>query len=347
MSNTVKILVVSNMYPSIEKAYSGIFVKNQYEKTKELLHRDKIDIFFLRRSYTSRIGSVFKYIKTGFKFIPHLFKRYDVVHLHFFFPLILLVWFYKICHPNTKLIVTFHGSDINLLVTDRNKKYFRFFAKKIDFTIPVGQQVSKNIKTKLHLKTGKILPVGINDAIFYHDPQLIKKYDLIFVGSFLKIKGVDILYDIVKQSNKSIRFCIVGKGLEYEKMFRDLQNQGYQNISLKIDQSQNQLRVLYNQSRFLILPSRSEGFPTVTLEAMYCGTPVLTSDIPQFKEQITAGYNGFMFPIKNISVIIELIEQKLKIPEVDYAKLKLAALESHKQYALTNVCHELIKIYKS
>ena len=31
-----RILIVSNMYPSAEKPYSGVFVKNQYECLKAL-----------------------------------------------------------------------------------------------------------------------------------------------------------------------------------------------------------------------------------------------------------------------------------------------------------------------
>ena len=172
-----------------------------------------------------------------------------------------------------------------------------------------------------------------------------KKFDFIFVGSFIKIKGVDVLYRAIENSPMSIKFCVVGKGQPYEDMFNSLIAKGY-NITLKIDQSHDQLRVLYNQSRFLFLPSRSEGFPTVTLEAMYCGTPVLTSDIPQFKEQVVDGQNGFTVNIENESILPDFLQDKLRISNEDYLKLQNESLNSFKDLSLTKVCNQLLKIYR-
>jgi len=341
-----KILIVTNMYPSVQKKYAGIFVKNQYEKLKELAENDVvIDIFFMRRTFTSKAGSVLKYITTFFRFIPNYFKKYDVIHLHYFFPLILFVWLYKLFYPKTKLLVTFHGSDINTQVNESNKKTLSFFARKIDYSIPVGKEIQKKIKEKLSLTKGEVLPVGINDKMFYHMPEVQKKYDFIYVGSFFHIKGIDVLFETLEKLDKSIVFCVVGKGQPYEDKIKTLIEKGY-NITLKIDQSHDQLRVLYNQSKFLFSPSRSEGFPTVTLEAMYCGTPVLTSDIPQFKEQVVEGFNGYTFSLENKDSIPAFLNEQLK-PTKDYSKLKEGSLNSFKELSLTKVCSRLLKIYSN
>lgn len=339
-----KILIVTNMYPSTQKKYAGIFVKNQYEKLKELATSEVcIDIFFMRRTFTSKAGSVLKYITTFFKFIPNYFKKYDVIHLHYFFPLILFVWGYKLCHPKTKLLVTFHGSDINSQVNNKNKNIFKFFAKKIDYSIPVGIEIQKKIKDKLNLTLSEVLPVGINDKVFYHMPEVKKKYDFIYVGSFFQVKGVDILYDTLEKLDKSVAFCVVGKGQPYENHIKSLIEKGH-NITLKIDQSHDQLRSLYNESRFLFSPSRSEGFPTVTLESMYCGTPILTSNIPQFKEQVREGVNGYTFALENKDSIPAFLMKQLE-PTIDYSKLKEGSLNSFKELSLTKVCSRLLKIY--
>ena len=59
------------MYPSKQKPYSGIFVKNQYEALLSALSsKDKIDIYAMPRKYSSKIGSVLKYFRAFFKFIP-------------------------------------------------------------------------------------------------------------------------------------------------------------------------------------------------------------------------------------------------------------------------------------
>ena len=112
------------------------------------------------------------------------------------------------------------------------------------------------------------------------------------------------MYNLILKLDKKTAICVVGKGAEFEVKFQELINRGYKNISLKIDQRQNELRKLYNQSKYLILLSRSEGFPTVSIESMYCGTPVIASNIPQFKEQITHGKNGYICSTENMGKII-------------------------------------------
>lgn len=334
------------MYPSIQKKYGGIFVKNQYEELlRQISEDEKLEIFYMQRSLTNVFGTIIKYLKAFFSFIPYLFKSYNTIHLHYFYPLILLVWIYKIFHPKTKLIVTFHGSDINAQVTKNNQWFFRILAKKIDFTIPVGEEVAKNVAKKLKLSIGQILPVGINENNFYQTTPTIKKYDFIFVGSFFYVKGIDILIETIKSLPKDIKFCIVGKGEQYEIILKELINEGF-SLVIKVDQSQSELRVLYNESRFLFMPSRSEGFPTVTLEAMYCGIPVITSKIPQFVEQVSQGENGFMIETDHIPTLTKELLRIKNISDLEYKKLSNNALKSFKYLSLSLVCKEILEIYR-
>jgi glycosyltransferase involved in cell wall biosynthesis len=51
---------------------------------------------------------------------------------------------------------------------------------------------------------------------------------------------------------------------------------------------------LYNAADCLVLPSRSEGFPTVIGEAMACGTPVLASRVGGVAELVVDGLTGWL-----------------------------------------------------
>ena len=53
---------------------------------------------------------------------------------------------------------------------------------------------------------------------------------------------------------------------------------------------------LYSLAECLLLPSRSEGFPTVVGEALCCGTPVLASRVGGVSELVTDGETGWCFP---------------------------------------------------
>ncbi len=341
-----KILIVANMYPSAQKKYSGIFVKNQYEELlRQTTDQEQIEIFYMERSLTGALMTVLKYVRLFFRFIPYLFKKYRVVHLHYFVPLIGFVWLYKLLHPKTKLIVTFHGGDINKQVNSSNQWLYRQLAKKVDLAIPVGKHVAENVQKKLKIRDILVLPVGVDNRVFYPENEPVKVYDFIFVGSFFYVKGIDILYKTIRQSPKTTRFCIVGKGAEYEQKFAQLVKEGHQ-ITIKIDQTHDQLRGFYNKSKFLVLPSRSEGFPTVTIEAMYCGTPVITSDIPQFKEQVVTGKNGFMFSAENPDELLYLLEETIEMQEERYLNMSKQAKESFPELRLDTICERLLIEYR-
>lgn len=56
------------------------------------------------------------------------------------------------------------------------------------------------------------------------------------------------------------------------------------------------LRDLYRRKKFLVLPSRTEGFPLAVLEALSCGLPVIASDVGSIFEVVQNGKNGTLIP---------------------------------------------------
>ena len=113
----MNILIVSNMYPSEQKKYSGLFVLNQFNELKsQLNHNDNIDFYYMKRTMTNFLGSVIKYVIFFVKFPVFVLnnrKKYDIVHIHYYYPTIYIALLYKFIFNNKVKIVTFHGSDID------------------------------------------------------------------------------------------------------------------------------------------------------------------------------------------------------------------------------------------
>jgi len=337
----MKVLIISNMYPSKQKPYAGIFVLNQYNSLKK--EYTDVELFYMLRTFTSSVQSIMKYIKASLRFIPFMFKKYDVIHLHYFFPLIILAHFYKVFHKKSKLIVTFHGSDIKEKIQSRKSKtFFRFFTKKIDTTIAVGIDLSKDIESKLELKVDKILSAGVDDTVFYKEENIIKEYDFIFVGSFIYRKGIDIIIDVIKElNNKQLSFCFVGSG-EYLNSLLEIKD--LYNINIFENQTQEQLRNLYNKSRYFLFPSRNEPFGLVATEAIYCGVPIIVSTSGGLKEQAIEGETGFF--ANTHQEVLKTIIKTNSITKEEYDIMVNKTLLANKEFSLENITKQLLKIYK-
>jgi glycosyltransferase involved in cell wall biosynthesis len=65
-----------------------------------------------------------------------------------------------------------------------------------------------------------------------------------------------------------------------------------------------------------VLASRREGIPTVVLEAMACGIPVVTSDVGAVREVVEAGASGLVVPRGDPAALATAVEQLLAEPEL-------------------------------
>lgn len=333
------------MYPSIEKPYAGIFVKNQYEFLKTMPGLE-IDLIYMLRTFTGTFGSIMKYLGFYFRFLPFLFKRYDVIHVHYFATHFILAYQYKLFQPKTKIIVTFHGSDYNIFIGNGiTSKIYRLLSNRVDYVLAVGTQELKYIKQYIQPKDSKVLCAGIDSTKFYPIKNASKEYDFLFIGSFYKHKGIDIFIDAIKLLNdKNLRICFVGSG-EYLEDIKLLQKE--YSISIFLNKDHDKLVELYNKAKFLIMCSRLDAFGLVVTESMYCGTPVIIAPIGGLVDQVVDNFNGYILKENTPELLADEMKKASMISSEEYIRLCQNALNSNKQFSLQNVCNELAALYKS
>ncbi len=340
----MKILIVSNMYPSSQKPYSGIFVKNQFEGLKSKLPNDwDISFFYQKRKFTNLLGSLKKYFIQVLKFFPYFFKKYDIIHLHFLSPLIYLLLLYKFFHSKTKIIITYHGSDIHNIKFNRKRNILSWLVNNfVNTNISVSKSFKEQIQYKLNVTVDYVISPGIDDTIF-KNMNIKNQYDILFVGSFYEIKGIDLLISALTAIRKDYSVCFVGSGAYLDKIY-DLKKSGVK-IDILENLNHQELSVIYNKSKFLVAPSRNESFGLTVSEAMVCGTPCITSDIQAFNEKITDNENGLLFECNNLNSLIYKLNYALDMPNSEYNKLVDNCI-NEKSYSLSYVTDELIKLYK-
>ena len=123
----------------------------------------------------------------------------------------------------------------------------------------------------LHGRKGDIIyPSQLDDDWFNEvkDPNL-EKLKLLYVGRVKKEKGIFSLIEILKKKNKLSYLTIVGaeKNIN-KKKFKDIDIQ-------EIQSDKKKLIKIYDDHNILVLPSFTEGYPMVVLEALARLTPVI------------------------------------------------------------------------
>jgi glycosyltransferase involved in cell wall biosynthesis len=141
------------------------------------------------------------------------------------------------------------------------------------------------------------------------------------IGKLLPEKGHDDLLEaaaMVKKSNREISFLLVGGGKPdaEQRLNQRISDLGIGDIICQIGFRQDVPRIIKG-SDILILPSLTEAFPTVVLEAMYAHKPVIATDCGGPAEMIENGKSGFIVPVRSpvdlSTKILELAQDKTKI----------------------------------
>lgn len=145
----------------------------------------------------------------------------------------------------------------------------------------------------------------INNPIIYRDPLIG------YVGRLEEGKGIVNLIEaipLVLKSNKSFNFIIVGNGPLYPRVEK-LQYTFSNNVRVMGWVSHEEIASLLNKIKFLVLPSYSEGLPTIVLEAMACGSVVLSTPVGAIPDVIFDKKTGFIMINNSPECIADTIMQ--------------------------------------
>ena len=122
--------------------------------------------------------------------------------------------------------------------------------------------------------------------------------NVVFVGRINHRKGVDIFLRAlhqVEQTVPQVKGWVVGTGdvETYRQLAATLNVRGRVEF---LGEKENPFPEM-KQADIFVLPSRSEGFPNVLLEAMALGRPVLAADCETGPDEVVDGANGRLFPV--------------------------------------------------
>ena len=95
-----------------------------------------------------------------------------------------------------------------------------------------------------------------------------------------------------------------------------------------------------------VLPSLWEGLPTVVLEAMVCGTPVVATDIPGTRELVEAGRTGLLCRPRDPGGLAEALSAALRAPEHGAAMALTARENVLAHYSLDAIADQFEALFE-
>lgn len=135
----------------------------------------------------------------------------------------------------------------------------------------------------------KVVNNGIDLSVFRPTKSdFRKKYNLekkhIVLGvsfSWGYEKGLDVFIELASKLNNNYQIILVGTTSDIDCLIpKNI-------ISLHKTSNQNELAEIYSVADVFINPTREENYPTVNMEALACGTPVITFKTGGSSEMIT------------------------------------------------------------
>jgi len=344
MNRKLKIGMVVNLLPD-EKHHGGVAYQ-VYNIAEKLSKQYDITIFALNKTNLEKNFNNIVVNIPGFLGKFRIFKiilfplfirfedlnKFDIIHAH--------GDDYMLFFLKKPIIRTFHGSALGELKTASSAKrkihqFFRYFTEYLSgFHARVTVSVSHSTKKYLPF-VQRTIPNGIDLEKFKPGNKKSKNPSILFVGT---IKGrkrgcflVKVFNEEVKPKNLNAELWIVSS----EKVVGD-------GIFWFGRVSERKLIELYQKAWVFCLPSKYEGFGVPYIEAMACGTTVVTSPNSGAKEVLNNGEYGVMSEDKFLGkAIVELLENK-KVRE----RYVCEGLKRVKGFSWQNVVNQYVKLYK-
>mgnify|MGYP001094844728 CR=1 FL=1 len=193
----------------------------------------------------------------------------------------------------------------------------------------------------------KVIP---NPLSFYpEDSSLLQKKTVIVVGSHSYNKGYDLLLDAwekVISKYPKWQLHVYGK-IDADETYLKLSKKMKLTDSINFYNPVRYIEDKYLEACIMVLPSRSEGFGMVLIEAMACGVPCVSFNCPVGPADIIKdGVDGFLVENQNVKQLADRICTLID-NDILRSEMGAKAKENVKRYLLEMIIKQWDELFKS
>jgi glycosyltransferase involved in cell wall biosynthesis len=171
---------------------------------------------------------------------------------------------------------------------------------------------------------------------------------IIFVGRFDPVKGLDNLLRAMNSVGKVLpdaQLILVGDGKERKNLESLADSLGIRDSVDFAGRLNGEKKTEYLcQADLFVLPSISEGFGIVILEAMACGLPVVATRVGGVPDLVEDGVNGYLVESRDFQEMAKKIILLLQNPTLHH-QIATNNRKKVQGYAWENIISQLERIY--
>jgi len=255
-------------------------------------------------------------------------------------------------------VVTAHGTDLKGFVKDsRYHTYALEGAKKASKIITISKQVDREVSELYEVDDDKkqlvmngydedlFLPLDIDRNLILKEFGIDTDYKKIvsFAGKLTHFKGVDVLLKAAKiyerDTDEEVATIIAGNGELYEELNLLKNHLELNNVYFLGHINQKQLVKLFNVADVSAVPSRTEPFGLVAIEALACGTPVVGTNQGGLLDFITSNVGRLVGVGDDMELAYAIIDELIRSDKEERSR------ECHK-YAKENFSwkHSIVEV---
>ncbi|ODP99266.1 glycosyltransferase family 4 protein [Salinivibrio sp. DV] len=353
----MRITFITNLYPCKRKPFKGTFVRNVFEGFRK--NGCDVKLIALRDGGSWHVYKLLRYILFFWRSFWFAMKasKSDILYIHYTshssIGVIVASWLRGRRYLN--IVSNVHGSDI----LPEKKNIFSWlkinFSKKIinlsNVVVSPSNYFKDILVSQYKVPRDKIVVSpsgGVDSGVFQPQADSVKSYTFGYVGRIEKNKGIDELieaFKLVKGINSNYSLLIVGSGSHVPELREKINS--IAGITFIEGMSQRELVEIYNTIRFLVFPSKlRESLGLIPIEAMMCGTPVLSSCIGATHDYIVSNMREYSFKPGSVDELKASLLQAAAISKNEYDSLCQLALKVAGNYDSERVIRELYRQLK-
>jgi glycosyltransferase involved in cell wall biosynthesis len=257
----------------------------------------------------------------------------------------------KLLYVNQKVIFIVHSFFLSNYIPE-NKFVAQFLYNKTFKFVTVSKAIKSNLVSKyqfnnVHIINNAVSQIPANSLTDISVPA--DNYILFFGRIEDSIKNLTLLIESYKRSilkDKNIRLVILGEGSDKLKLIQKVQMMGMKSDILFFPYTKNPYPMVRG-AMFSVLTSKYEGFPTMLVESLAQGTPVISVNCQSGPSEIISDtQNGLLVPNNNPDLLSQAMNRFVTDNEL-YKLCKHNAKKSIEKFHTENISKDWKQLIES